>query len=182
MVLCDGEGLQSSRVGNLNVIDPAEWGVFGDVISDKFDHAFCAGNALLTGVTCSEECLAQGWGLAALFGAEVTIAGTHGETVWLSNRVDAMQGDGQIEVANEAADDGELLEVFFSKDGIVRLKEIEELRYDGADAIEMAGPTGTAELCGEAGLDDLDAAVRLIHRTITGRQEGFPPAGCLSGW
>lgn len=163
MVLDDRQGFQGPCICDLNVVDPAEWGVFGEVVLDQIHHAFGTGDALAMGFPCSQECLAEGWGLEALFGAKVTIAGTHGEAIRFSNRVDAMQGDGQIEVANEAADDGELLEVLFAKDGIVRLKEIEELRYDGADAIEMARPTGTAELCGEAGLDDLDAAIRVIH-------------------
>ena len=53
-------------------------------------------------------------------------------------------------VAHEAADDAELLGVFFAEDGDVGLDDLEEFGDDGADAVEVAGAGGSAEGLGEA--------------------------------
>ena len=66
-------------------------------------------------------------------------------------------------VAHEAADDAELLGVFFAEDGDVGLDDLEEFGDDGADAVEVAGAGGSAEGLGEGGFGDADAGVGGVH-------------------
>ena len=50
-----------------------------------------------------------------------------------------------IQVSNHAANESDLLEVFFSKNGKGRLKEIKKLDYDGQDSVKMPGTARAAK-------------------------------------
>ena len=121
--------------------------------------AFAGGEEAFGGV----EGAAEAGGLGALGGGEILVAGGHGEAVGFAAGGSGNDFDGEEEVADHAADDAELLGVFFAEDGEVGEDGVEELGDDGADAVEMAGAGGAAEGAGEGGFGDGDAGALGIH-------------------
>lgn len=99
------------------------------------------------------------WGLLALGWGEVAVARAEGEAVGFADGVDADDVDGDVEVFNHAADDGELLVVFFAEDGGGGLDDVEEFEDNKTDTVEVAGAAGATEVGGEVGFDDVDGAV-----------------------
>ncbi len=91
----------------------------------------------------------DGGGVLAVLGGEAAVAGGHGKAVGFADGGVGYDFDGEVEVAHHALDDGELLEVFFAEDGGVAAGEQEKFQDNGADAIEVAGSGGTAEMGGE---------------------------------
>jgi hypothetical protein len=87
-----------------------------DVFGDERGQAAGVALAGFPRVTGGDERGAQRGGLCAFLRIEVAIAAAHGEAVGLTHGVDAMEHDVEIEIAHEAADDGELLIVFFAED------------------------------------------------------------------
>ena len=117
-----------------------------------------------------DQGLVDSWGIGAVLGGEAGVAGGHGETVGLS---DGGVGDDrhlEIEITNHAADDGELLEVFFTEHGGIAPSEVEEFEHHGADTIEVAGSGRAAEMFGKTALDHRDRAILGIHGGVV-RQE-----------
>jgi len=92
-----------------------------------------------------------------------------------------VDGDGDGEVADHAADDGELLVVFFAEDGVVGLEEVEEFEDDGADAIEVTGASGSAETFAEEGFGDGDGVVGSVEVVGGGGEEGIDAFGFGDG-
>ncbi len=133
--------------------------MLGDEFLERGGIAF----AIFPGVAGEDESGANGRGLGTLLGSEVLVAAAQGEAVGLADGVDGVDDDVEVEITNEAADDGDLLVVLFAEDGVVALDEVEELGDDGADAVEVAGAAGAAEGLGEAGFEKLDAAVRRVE-------------------
>ena len=81
----------------------------------------------------------------ALLRREVDVARAHGEAVRLAQRRHADDLDRQVEVAHEAADDGELLRVLLAEEEHVRLHDAEQLGDDDGDAVEVARARGALE-------------------------------------
>lgn len=110
----------------------------------------------LVKITGGGEGAANAGGIGAVLGGELAIPGGEGEAVIFSNG--GMSDDLclDIEVANHAIDNGELLEVFLAKDGKVGLENIKELEDDGEDAVEVTGAGGAAEVLCEERLADED--------------------------
>jgi hypothetical protein len=61
---------------------------------------------------------------------------------------------GDAQVRHHLADDGQLLEVFFAEDRVLRLHQVEELAHHGGDAVEVPRPAAPAERVGEVGHPD----------------------------
>jgi len=68
-----------------------------------------------------------------------------------------------IEVSDHALDEGELLEVFLSKDGEVRADDVEKLKDDGEDAIEMTWARGSAKVLREQVFPNEDGVIFLVE-------------------
>lgn len=71
--------------------------------------------------------------------------------------------DREIEIANHAPDDGQLLVVFFAKNGGTRLDQVEELEDDEANAVEMAGAGGSAEGFRKRGFADAEGVAEKVE-------------------
>ena len=105
----------------------------------------------------------------ALLGREVDVARAHGQAVRLAQRRHAGDLDRQVEVAHEAADDGELLRVLLAEEQHVRLHHAEQLGDDDGDAVEVARARGALEALGERAADvDVGGEALRIH--LVGRR------------
>ena len=71
---------------------------------------------------------------------QVRIAARHREPVRLAHGRDTDDLDADIEVAHHPPDQRELLRVFLAEDGDVGADEMQQLRNDGQDAVEMTRP------------------------------------------
>ena len=88
-------------------------------------------------------------GDGALLVREINVAGGAGEAVLFADGRDADDAGRDVEVAGHAADDSQLLEVFFAKVGALWADHAEELCDDRCDAGEVARAEATAEFGGE---------------------------------
>ncbi len=84
--------------------------------------------------------------LRAFLRIEILVARAEGETVRFAHRWASDDLDRKIEIAHEAANDGELLKILFAKNRGVRLEEMEQFCHHGTDAAKVAGPGSAAEL------------------------------------
>src|SRR5581483_11238709 len=100
------------------------------------------------------ENLRQSRGDLALGLGEIAVARRHRKSVGLAHGRHAEDLDRQIEIARQAADHLELLEILLAETGDIGLDLMEELGDDGGDAFEMTGPRRAIEMVREPG--DLD--------------------------
>ena len=105
----------------------------------------------------------------ALLRREVDVARAHGEAVRLAQRGHAGDLDRQVEVAHEAADDGELLRVLLAEEQHVRLHHAEQLGDDDGDAVEVARARGALEALGERAAD-VDVGGEALRVHLVGRR------------
>lgn len=150
----DGRALDASDrfeslgIDHFQVVDSEEWGIL-EMLSGRGEErggvAFSAAEEGAGGL----ECAMDSGSIRPVFGEESHIAGGHRQAIVLADRRVRDDVDGEIEVADHPANDGELLNIFFAEYGRIGLEEIEEFEYDCADAVEMSGASRTAELPGE---------------------------------
>lgn len=106
-----------------------------------------------------EQSFAQARGVSAVFKSEVSVAGRHREAVFFPKGIGGNDFDIEGEISDHTANDGQLLVVLFSKDSEVGLDEVEEFENDGANAVEVTGAAGSAEMRSELFLKHLDGVV-----------------------
>src|SRR5690606_9186350 len=99
------------------------------------------------------------------------------ETVLFANGGSGKDVNRKIEISHESTDHRELLEILFSEDRALRLREVKQFGDDRADSVKVAGPTGTTETRGKSVLGDEDGAVRLIHLAGLRREHGSGTMG-----
>ena len=172
---CDG--LEGVAVDELEVVDGGAGGGLFDVGAGGVEVDL---GALFSGggdVFCGEEGAADAGSVGALLGGEAEVARREGEAVVFADGVEAVDFDGHAEVADHASDDGELLVVLLSEDGVVGLEEVDEFEDDGADSVEMAGAGGAAEVFGEEGFGDGDGVVSCVELAGFGCKEKIDSFG-----
>ena len=120
-------------------------------------------------VATVEQGLVQQRRDAALAAGEVAVARTQRQAVVIANRgyADHLYVDAQV--GHHFANDGQLLKVFFSKNGDLRPDDIEQLVDHRGHAIEMARALTAAQRLGEIGdthqrLRGEPVGVDLAHR------------------
>jgi len=132
--------------------------VFFDGLDDDVGIILAGGDE----VAGEGEGLEEAGSLGALFGGEVGVARTQGQAVGFADGVDGSDLDGEIEVGDHAADDGELLGVFAAEVGDVGLDDVEKFADDGADPAKEAGAGSTAEMIAEfVGVDPGEVLLRV---------------------
>src|SRR3954454_15154105 len=104
---------------------------------------------------------------------EVDVAARQGHAVGLAHRPDDSDARGDVEVADEAAYDGGLLGVLLAEVRGVGLRHVEELAYDGRDALEVAcAPVIALQVLGEARHPDRRREAGRVHlRDRRGEEE-----------
>lgn len=132
-------------------------------------------------VSCGSECLPDPRSIGSLGIGEPGVAGGEGQSVLLTNGGMTDDADGEIEIADHAPDDGELLEIFFSEDRKFGLKDIEEFQDDGENAIKVTGAGFPAEMFGQKGLGDENRAIRVIKVGALGDKGDFHSFGLAFG-
>jgi len=159
-----GEGLQGNRVDELEVVD----GEISRGVAEKV--GFCGVEinrgrlfAGLDEISRRGKSALDARSIGAVFWSKVAISGRKGEPVGFADGRVANNFDGHIEVADHAINEGELLEVFFAKNGTVGLEDVEQFQDDGENTLEMPGAGGSAEVFGEAGFCDENGAIREIE-------------------
>ena len=94
----------------------------------------------------------EGGRLRAGGGVEVDVARAHGESVGFAHDRARFDAHVEVEVAHEAADDGDLMRILLPEIGGVRAHDAEQFRDDGRDAVEVVRSAGRAvEHLGDAG-------------------------------
>ncbi len=139
-------GGAETAVGDLGIID-------AEAVSGE-GLAGCGGGAGASEEGGSGEGAVEERGAGALGGAEVSVAGTHGEAVGLADGARDDEVDGEVEVADHAADDVALLGVLLAEHGDVGEDEVEEFCDHGGHAAEVAGARGAAAARGKMGFLD----------------------------
>ena len=138
----EGEGVEEFEVVDVEV----GGGVFEEVVAGGVEVRGGGLFAVFGEVAGGEEGAADSGGVGAVLGGELAVAGGEGEAVGLADGGVGNDFDGDVEVADHATDEGELLVVFVSEDGEIGLEDVEEFEDDGEDAIEMSGAGGAAEV------------------------------------
>ena len=142
------------------------------------------GGVALTRVDCGlglTDGAREGEGGGAVLGGEVGVAGGEGEAVGVADDGGADNLDGEVEVTDHAADDGNLLEVFLAEDGDVGLDDVEEFGNDGADAAEVGGALGAFEGLGEEGFLDPSGVILRVEVGGVGEEDGVGAFGLAEG-
>jgi len=120
-------------------------------------------------------------GAFALAGGEVAVAGAEGKAVLFTNDGADDERDGEVEVADDLAEDGDLGGVLLAEVGAVGRDDVEEAGDDGGDAAEVAGARGSVEAGGDgAGVDEGRIAGR-IHGCGGGSEEEVDAGGFQFG-
>jgi hypothetical protein len=137
-------------------------------------RARCAGRR-----RAGEECAVEVRRCRALLRREVDVARAHGEPVRLAQCGDAGDLHRQVEVAHEAAHDGELLRVLLAEEEHVRLHHAEQLGDDDGDPVKVARARGALEALGERAADvDAGGETSRVH-LVGGWGEHDRDAGLL---
>jgi len=177
-----GDGLQGDRVDKLEVVE----GEVSRGIAKKM--GFCgveinrgrlfAGRNEILG--CGKSAL-DARSVGAVFWSKFTISGRKGEPVGFADGRVADNFDRNVQIADHAIDEGELLKIFFSENGTVGLEDVEQFQDDGENAVEMPGAGGSAEVFGEEGFRDENGAIGEIEFVGIGDKaeiDAFGFAGC----
>ena len=131
--------------------------------------------AVFSEIAGGEEGAANSGGVGAVFGGKLAIAGGEGEAVGFPNGGMTDDFNGDIEIPNHASNEGELLEVFVTEDGEVRLEDVEKLEDNGEDTIEVTGAGGSAKVFGEEGLGDEGGVVGGVEAGNPGNEGEVDP-------
>ena len=87
----------------------------------------------------------QNQGRLFFFRRKVSIARAPGQTAFFADDGDHIDVDRDIEVADETADDDDLLGVFLTEEGFIGAGNVHQFRDDRSDAAEMDRPLSPAE-------------------------------------
>ena len=113
---------------------------------DRGGVAFAAVHRVLGGA----QGLRERHGALAVGAFEVAVAAGQGQAVVLAHGGADLDADGDVEVAHELPDDGDLLGVLLAEVGHVGPDHVEELGHDGGDPVEVLGAArGAFERLGE---------------------------------
>lgn len=132
---CRGSLLEKVVAGGIEVDGGGLFAVFGQI----------AGR---------EKGAANAGGIGSMPGSELAVSGGEGQAIGFPDGGVSDDFDGDIEIADHAANEGKLLEVLVPEDGELGLKDVEELEHDGQDAIEVARPGGSAKVLREERFGD----------------------------
>ena len=109
-------------------------------------------------------------------GREVAVARTKGEAIGFADGGADDEMDGEVEVADHVAQDGDLSGVLLAEVGAVGRDDVEEAGDDGGDSAEVAGARGSVEACSDvAGVDEGGVAGR-VHVGGGGAKRRSTPA------
>ena len=97
----------------------------------------------------SVQGLNQAQGCGSLVLGQIGVSGTHGKAVGFTERGAAQYLNGKVQIPDQAADDGQLLEIFFAENRHVGVREIEELGDHGGHPPEVNRPGLAAEVSGK---------------------------------
>ncbi len=103
-------------------------------------------------------------GALAFAGAQVDVAARERQPVPVAHRAHRLDAHRDVEVGDEPADDGELLEILFAEQGDVRRDLVEQLGDDDGDAVEMSGPGGAVQASGHPRHADAGGVTLRVHR------------------
>lgn len=159
-----GDGLQGFGVDEFQVVDGEA--LRGVVQQMGFGAPEVNGGVLFSGdgqVFCGRESAADPRGVLAFFRGETNITGREGQAIGLTDSRVSGDFDGNIQIPNHALDEGDLLEVLVSKNGVGRLKKIEQLQDDGEDSVKMAGPARSAKVLGEERFGDENRVIGVVE-------------------
>ena len=176
------DGLQGNRVDELEVVD----GEISRGVAEKM--GFCgveinrgrlfAGLDEISG--CGESAV-DARSVGAVFWSKFAISRGKGEPVGFADGRAADNFDRKVQIADQAINEGELLEVFFAKNGTVGLEDVEQFQDDGENAVKMPGAGGSAEVFGEAGFRDENGAIGEIECVGTGDEGEIDALGFAGG-
>ncbi len=138
----EGDGVDEFEVVDVEVGE----GFFQEVVAGGVEVNGGRLFAVSGQVAGGEEGPANSGCVGAVIGGELAVAGGEGQTIGFTNGGVADDFDGDIEIADHAANEGKLLEVLVSEDGEVGLEDVEELEDDGENAIEVARAGGSAKV------------------------------------
>src|SRR5205814_5018655 len=93
----------------------------------------------------------------------VLVPRTARQPVRLAHGGDTDDLDRKIQVAHHPADNGELLKIFFTEDGGIRLQDMKQFRDHRTNATEMPGPRLAFERVREGALLHRDRKIDSIH-------------------
>jgi hypothetical protein len=104
---------------------------------------------------------------------EITIAGTHRQTVRLTQRCGALDPHRHGQILDHAPNHHQLLEVLLAEHRDIGLHHVEEFAYHGGDTDKVAWPAGAAQYARQAGhLDARLLRLRLwVHDPDTRREQ-----------
>ena len=177
-----GDGLQGNRVDELEVVD----GKISRGVAEKMGFCGVEINCgrLFTGldeISGGGEGALDAWSVGAVFWSKFTISGRKGEPVGFADGRVADNFDRNVQIADHTINEGELLEVFFAKNGTVGLEDVEQFQDDGENALEMPGAGGSAEVFGEAGFCDENGAIGEIEFVGMGDEGEIDAFGFAGG-
>ena len=109
----------------------------------------------------------------AFLRSEVSVAGACCKPISLSHGGKRLDGDGKIQVAPHAANDGELLPVFLSENGMCGLRHKKKFGHNCANSIEMACSAASAECRRKLRLTHCHAGIGCIHLTGAWKKNGI---------
>ena len=175
----ESEWFQRIQVHHSNIIDPEDLDP-GEVPAEQS----LDGAGILFSAKDGVASLLQGSRkdrrLGPFVGRKIGVPRAHGQPVRFPDNGRAHDLDREMEIANHAPDDGELLKVLFTKYGEIGLDDEEELCHHRAHAAEMVRPAGTAKPSGKAGFLDGHRSVRIINRGDFRKENEIRPLGVAS--
>lgn len=164
---------QSVHVDDFDVLEFRQRFLLDSLGDDSRERLGAPFVVLFVGVFGGQQPLANADGLVLLFGRQAPISAAHGEPRWFSDRRHPEDFHLHVQVGHHPTDNGQLLKVFFAKDGNVRVHGVEEFCDDGGDALEMAWSVFALE----TGSENPRFHVRLkkwlwVHGSRSGRVDG----------
>lgn len=177
-----GNGLQGFGIDELEVVD-------GEVGRSLFEEEAPGGleidgGILLTGdaeVPSSAEGTLDAGGIGSLRSGESGISGGKGEAVIFADGRVTDDLDRHVEVPDHAMNEGELLEVLFTKDREVGLEDIKELQDNGEDAVKVSRSGLSAKVFGEEGFRDENRVIGLVESLFFGDEGDIDTLGFAQG-
>lgn len=174
-----GDCLQGFGIDEFEVVDGEVGGSVGDEVgAGAFQvdaRVLFSGDGEVAG---GQEGPANAGGVLPLIVGQADVSGRHGESVRLANRRVVDDFDGDIQVANHAVDERQLLEVLFSKDREIRGDEVEKFEDNGEDSVEVARAAGSAKISGEQRVGDENRVIGMVEGFFFGGEGEIDSCCC----
>src|SRR6266852_4723528 len=131
--------LQMLRINEIDIINVSERRLT-DRLANCGDDSCSRSFAVPHHLDSFQQSFVQNCCLFSLFRIQVSITRTACQPVLLANGRHSNNVDLEIEIADHAANDRELLKILFTKHRRIRRKNVEEFRDNGANSPEMSRP------------------------------------------